>query len=104
MRATGVERPLRRLGEKPRLGRTPLFPALNRERLLSEMAKDPLSLGYAATNWTVPLLAGHLQRRCGLAINAHTLRRRLRKAGLRWKRPRYVFAPPEPHLAQKKGR
>lgn len=43
------------LEEKPRLGRTPLFPVLNRERRLSEMAKDPLALGYAATNWTAPL-------------------------------------------------
>jgi transposase len=67
------------LEEKPRLGRTPLFPALDRERLLSEVAKEPLALGYAATNWTVPLLAGHLQRRCGLAVNPHTLRRWLRK-------------------------
>jgi transposase len=92
------------LEEKPRLGCTPLFPALDRERLLEEMAKDPLALGYAATNWTVPLLAGHLQRRCGLAVNPHTLRRRLRAAGMRWKRPRFVFAPPEPNLAQKKGR
>jgi transposase len=98
------EPPALALEEKPRLGRTPLFAALNRERLLGEMAKDPLALGYAATNWTVPLLAGHLQRRCGLAVNAHTLRRRLRAAGLRWKRPRFVFAPPEPHPAQKKGR
>jgi hypothetical protein len=92
------------LEEKPRLGRTPLFPVLNRERRLSEMAKDPLALGYAATNWTAPLLAGHLPRPCALAVNPHTLRRRLRAAGLRWKRPRFVFAPPEANLAQKKGR
>jgi transposase len=71
---------------------------------LEELAKDPRALGYAAANWTVPLLASHLQRRCGLAVNAHTLRRRLRAAGLRWKRPRYVFAPPESNVAQKKGR
>ena len=90
------------LAEKPRLGRRPGVSALNRERLLAELAKDPLALGYAATNWTVPLLARHLQR-LGLVITARTLRRRLHAAGLRWKRPRYVFAAPEPNLPQKKG-
>jgi transposase len=91
------------LEEKPRLGRRPGVPALNRARLLAEMAKDPLALGYAAANWTVPLLAAHLQR-LKLPISARTLRRRLHGAGLRWKRPRFVFADPEPHLPQKKGR
>ena len=67
--------PQKALAEKPRLGRRPGVPALDRARLLAEMAQDPLTLGYAATSWTVPLLAEHLQRRCGLTINAHTLRR-----------------------------
>ena len=96
--------PQKALAEKPRLGRHPVVPALDRARLLAELAKDPLSLGYAATNWTVPLLAAHLRQRCRLPINAHTLRRRLRAAGLRWKRPRFVFVDPAPHVAQKKGR
>lgn len=96
--------PQKALEEKPRLGRHPVVPALDRTRLLAELAKDPLALGYAATNWTVPLLAAHLQRRGALTITTHTLRRRLHAAGLRWKRPRFVFAEPAPHLAQKKGR
>ena len=96
--------PQKALEEKPRLGRHPAVPALDRTRLLAEMAQDPLALGYAATNWTVPLLAAHLRQRCRLPINAHTLRRRLHAAGLRWKRPRFVFAEPAPHVAQKKGR
>lgn len=95
--------PQKALEEKPRLGRQPGLPELNRARLLAEIAKDPLALGYAATNWTVPLLAVHLQR-LRLPISPRTLRRRLHAAGLRWKRPRFVFAEPEPHVAQKKGR
>jgi transposase len=91
------------LEEKPRLGRQPGLPELSRARLLAEMAKDPLALGYAATNWSVPLLAAHFQR-AGLPISPRTLRRRLHAAGLRWKRPRFVFAEPEAHVAQKKGR
>ena len=96
--------PQKALEEKPRLGRRSGVAALDRARLLAEMDQDPLALGYAAANWTVPLLAAHLASRCGLPINAHTLRRRLHAAGLRWKRPRFVFAQPAPHVAQKKGR
>ena len=53
--------PQKALAEKPRPGRHPVVPALDRTRLLSELARDPLALGYAATNWTVPLLATHLR-------------------------------------------
>jgi len=95
-------RPEQVLAEKPHRGRPPGVKALSRRRLLAELTKDPLALGYAATNWTVPLLARHLQQ-LGLPITARTLRRRLHVAGLRWKRPRYVFAAPEPNLPQKKG-
>ena len=95
-------RPQTALAEKPRLGRHPLLPALDRTRLLAELAQDPLALGYAATNWTVPLLAAHLRRQ-GYPVSARTLRRRLHAAGLRWKRPRFVFAAPAPHVAQKRG-
>ncbi len=91
------------LAEKPRLGRHPAVPALDRARLLAEVARDPLALGYAATNWTVPLPAAHLRGR-GYPVTARTLRRRLHAAGLRWKRPRFVLAEPAPHVAQKKGR
>jgi transposase len=101
-RSATRRRPEQVLAEKPHRGRPRGVCALSRRRLLAELAKDPLALGYAATNWTVPLLARHLQRR-GLLITARTLRRRLHAAGLRWKRPRYVFAAPEPNLPQKKG-
>ena len=101
-RAAARRRPEQVLAEKPHRGRPSGVKGLSRRRLLAELAKDPLALGYAAANWTVPLLARHLQR-LGLSITARTLRRRLHAAGLRWKRPRYVFATPEPNLAQKKG-
>ena len=92
------------LGEKPRLGQPPGFTTLTQRLLLSELAKDPLRLGYAAANWTAPLLARHFQVRWQVPISARTLRRRLHAAGLRWKRPRYVFAAPAENLPQKKGR
>ncbi len=80
-----------------------MVPALNHAKLLDTLADDPLALGYAATNWTVPLFAAHLRRQSH-PVSARTLRRRLHAAGRRWKRPRFVFAEPAPHVAQKKGR
>lgn len=93
--------PAAALAPKVNRGCAALLPELTRERLLAEVERDPLALGYAATGWTVALLASHLQRQ-GWKINEHTLRRRLRAFGLRWKRPRYAFAPPDPARAQKK--
>ena len=49
------------------------------------------------------LLAKHLGRTYGCPISPRTLRRRMRALGLRWKRPRYVYADKDPHRAQKKG-
>ena len=39
----------------------------------------------------------------GDSITPDTLRRRMRALGLRWNRPRYVYANKDPHRAQKKG-
>lgn len=106
-RRSGERRhPQKALAEKPRLGRRPGVPTLDRARLLDEMIQDPLALGYAATNWTVPLLAAHLQRRCGLTINAPTLRRRLHAAGLRWKRAHALSSsiPPRPSRRKRGAR
>ena len=74
------------------------------QRILEELARSPLELGYRTNVWTVELLAGHLGRRYECSISPRTLRRRMRQVGLRCKRPRYVYSEKEPHLAQKKGR
>lgn len=95
--------PQKAWAEKPRLGRHPLVPALDEARLLAELARDPLALGYAATHWTVPRLAAP-RRGQGSPVSPRTLRRRLHAAGLRWQRPRFVFSAPAAPVAQKKGR
>jgi transposase len=91
------------LADAERSGRPRLATGLSAEQLTTVLRTDPAALGYAASGWTVPLLAAHL-RRGGIApLSVWTLRRRLHAAGLVWKRPRYVFAQKEPHRAQKKG-
>ena len=83
---------------RPRVART-----ITNARIVHELHRDPMRLGYNATGWTVALLADHLQRKYGCAISARTLRRRMRDLELRWKRPRYVYATKDPNRAQKKG-
>ena len=58
--------------------------------------------GYDANTWTVPLLATHLRTQ-GVVISARTLRRRIRAARFRWKRPRYVYSERAEHVGAKKG-
>ena len=91
------------LQDAPRSGRpltaTPLTPA----RILREIRRNPLQLGYRTTVWTVPLLTTHLSRLSRCTLSPYTLRRRMKAVGLRCKRPRYVYEEKEPHRAQKKG-
>lgn len=91
------------LADRPRSGRPRAAAAVTDARITREFRRDPLRLGYNATGWTVALLAAHLSRTHGCPITPDTLRRRMRRLGLRWKRPRYVYADKDPHRAQKKG-
>jgi transposase len=91
------------LTDRPRSGRPKAAPAITDARIVRALRRDPLRLGYNATTWTVTLLAAYLGRTHGCPITPDTLRRRMRKLGLRWKRPRYVYADKDPNRAQKKG-
>lgn len=90
------------LSDEPRRGRPPVAADITSEQILLELNCPPSDWGYSTHVWTVALLAKHLERRYGCPINPHTLRRRMRALGLRWKRPRYVFSEKAPHLPQKK--
>ena len=92
-----------RLRDAPRSGRPQAAGRITDARIVRQFRRDPLRLGYNTTGWTVVLLAEHLGRTYGGPIAARTLRRRMRALGLRWKRPRYVYADKDPHRAQKKG-
>jgi len=92
------------LSDAARSGRPAAAPGITDARIIRELRRDPFRLGYNTTGWTVSLLAQHLSQKYGSPIGARTLRRRLRRLGLRWKRPRYVYATKDPHRAQKKGR
>ena len=89
--------------DAPRGGRPPSATVITDARILRELERDPMKLGYSTTDWTVPLLAKHLSELYGCPITPHTQRRRMRQMDLRWKRPRYIYAHKDPHRAQKKG-
>src|SRR5215467_3455721 len=97
------ERTAQALCDKRRAGRPPVAPGITGARIKREFGRDPLRLGYQATVWTVALFTAHLSRRYRCRLSPDTLRRRMKQLGLRWKRPRYVYAEKEPHLPQKKG-
>ena len=85
-------------------GRPEVAKRITRARILRELRRDPLKLGYNTNVWTVALLAHRLGQAYQCPITERTLRRRMKQIGLVWKRPRYLFVTKEPHRAQKKGR
>jgi len=97
-------RDIRDLYDTERKGRPLSAPEVTLPCILAELKRSPLNLGYASTGWTVALLASHLSRKYHTSIAPGTLRRRMKGAGLAWKRPRYVFHERAPNIAQKKGR
>ena len=92
------------LAERPHAGGRPRRLDATAEATLEQMlADDPQAHGYAATDWTVPLLRTELARR-GQNLSERTLRRGLHRLGFRWKRPKYVLGRPDPAYEAKKGR
>ena len=94
----------RDLADDPRSGRPAAAAAITDARIRRELARDPLRLGYVATEWTVPLLATRLPGRYGCEVTPRTLRRRMKALGLAWKRRRHAFGEKDPYRAQIKGR
>lgn len=91
------------LYDAPRSGRPPVAERITTARILRELRRNPLRLGYRTTVWTVKLLATHLSQLYQCLIGPRTLRRRMKEIGLRCKRPRYFYEEKDPHRAQKKG-
>jgi transposase len=92
------------LFDAPKSGRPLSAPGITDARIVRELKKDPLALGYHTTVWTVKVLAQHLSLSYGCEIRPFTLYRRMKAMGLRSKRPRYVYSEKDPNRTQKKGR
>ncbi len=91
------------LADKPHPGRPPQAPELTGARILRELRRSPLPLGYRTNVWTVATLTHRLNERYQCAIGPWALRKRMKQIGLGCKRPRYFYSEKDPHAAQKKG-
>lgn len=91
------------LFDAPRQGRPRSAEAITDRRILKELQRSPLQLGYGLTTWTVAALAQHLTQRYRCAITPATLYRRMKAIGLEYKRPKYFYEEKALHRAQKKG-
>jgi transposase len=91
------------LADRPRCGRPVAAPQLTRRRILRELQRSPLKLGYRTNVWTVATLALRLNERYHCSIGLWALRARMKHIGLVCKRPRYFYSEKAPHVAQKKG-
>src|SRR5918992_2685681 len=91
------------LHDLPHTGRPPATPELAAARIIRELQRSPLKLGYRTNLWTVEFLAQHLNQRYRCSTSPWTLRRRMKQMGLIGKRPRYFYSEEHPHRAQEKG-
>jgi transposase len=97
------ERKVEALADRPRSGRPRILDALTDREFERILDQTPMSYGFRAYQWTVPLLREHLRRRYRIDVSDEPVRRRLHALNYRWKRPRYVYIETDPHKGQKKG-
>jgi transposase len=66
--------------------------------------RTPADFGFVRSRWTCEVVAVVLREDCRVRVSRETVRRRLRAAGLVWRRPRPVLGPKDPAHAYKLGR
>lgn len=86
----------RGLADRPRSGRPPKEP-LARQIIDAQASQSPHCAGLIQTCWTVALLAAFLALRFQVSLSPSSVRRQLREAGWRWRRPRLAPASHRPH-------
>lgn len=81
-----------RLRDAPRSGRPVTALGIIDPLLDSVIDDDPCDHGYRSTVWTAPLLQRYLQEVHDIATSTKSVRRALKRLGIRWKRPRHRLA------------
>jgi transposase len=92
-----------RLRDAPRSGRPAKKSEVVDPVVALLLGSDPHQYGYWATGWTNGLLRNFLQRHCDLKVSHQTVRKAIKRAGYRWKRPRYVLSRRPNTWRQAKG-
>lgn len=83
----------RSLIDAPHTGRPSVWSKPWQRLLRNVMHISPVTLGYFAGNWTVPLLQDYLQHCTGRKFSSNSIRRELARSDYVWKRSRYVLTP-----------
>ncbi len=91
------------LQDAPRRGRPRTKTEVFDEVIPQLLASTPGQQGYRATGWTNRLLRVYLKRHHQLSVSRRTVQLAIRRAGYRWKRPRYVCVRRSPTWRQAKG-
>lgn len=74
------------LGDRPRSGRPPRADASYVRELMSAVAKDPRTLGYAFGRWTAPRLVEYMREQTGVVVTDQWLSELLKTHGYVWRR------------------
>lgn len=94
---------LQRLGDGQRSARPCTAQGIIEPLIAKGMDRDPETLGYSATIWTVALLKQYLQHEHGIEVSGKSICRAIARLGLRWKRPRHQLALCPESRRQAKG-
>lgn len=92
-----------RTHDKDRSGRPRTKSDIVDERISSLLQTGPSEFGYQATGWTNPLLRDYFYKKYRLEVSHQTIRDAIKRAGYRWKRPRYLLSRRPKHWRQAKG-
>jgi len=92
-----------RLEDAPRSGR-PRTKSDRADQVVPPLLEtDPGEHGYRATGWTNRLLRDFLDRQYDVTVSRYTIQQAVKRAGYRWKRPRYVLSRRPRTWRQAKG-
>jgi transposase len=92
-----------RLEDAPRSGRPSDKRQLADKVIPGLLAISPQEKGYRSTGWTRRLLIDYLQQHHHVEVSRHIVQGAVKRAGYRWKRPRYVLSRRAQHWRQSKG-
>ncbi len=92
-----------RLKDAPRSGRPAHKRRLADQVIPGLLEISPLDKGYRATGWTRRLLMDYLLQHHHVEVSGYVVQAAIKRAGYRWKRPRYVLSRRAKHWRQAKG-
>ena len=94
---------LTRLSDAARTGRPPSAQGVVDPLIAAIIDQSPEQHGYQATVWTAPLLVRYLEREHRMKTSPASIRRALKRLGMRWKHPRHVLSRRAEHWRESKG-